>query len=157
MTNALIPGLAEDPPFDIPWRHAVDWPSRRDRWRRRVIGALPLETRALLVKSRDLVRRPSTPRAPTTPYDEPSWITANLGSIRDVCLAHASSDLWAFIDRRTMERLLSGTTADAERRLLQRPLFAAITMFSYEQIGRLPRKLSCLMRTEISPGGWRLT
>ncbi|MHB8458861.1 MAG: hypothetical protein ACYDAK_11875 [Candidatus Limnocylindrales bacterium] len=134
VTRTMVPGMESEPPPDIPWRASISWPDRSYRFRRTVAHRLPHAARRATLRLRETARPPATPRAATTPYDEPAWIDANLASIREVCLSDSRSRLWAFIDRRELERLLAPSTSPALRRLSQLPLFAAITLFKYERI-----------------------
>ncbi len=132
----LVPGLEEDPPFDLPWRDATEWPTRSELARNALVPRIPLGLRRSMVRAYGRVRPPRVGRAVTSPYDEPAWIEANLTSIRDLCLSSRTSDLWAYLDRQALERLLEVPSAD-DRRRLQLPLLATITLFQFEAIERV--------------------
>ena len=134
--RTAVPGMDHDPPFDRPWPERVPWSTSRDRLRAKIGPRVPHEVRIALIRMRESVRRPATGRAATTPYDEPQWIEANLDSIREVCLSDPASELWKFANRRVLEHLLDARTSPAERRLSQLPLFATITICTYEGIAR---------------------
>jgi hypothetical protein len=136
LIRAFTPDIENEPSPDIPWRGAFVLPTRSQRIRRELVTRLPVEVRRGLVGLREARRPPATPRARTTPYDEPAWIEANLATIRDVCLADPGADLWSFVDRHALERLLAPGTPAGQRRLQQLPLFATITITLADQLRR---------------------
>ena len=130
----LVPELEHEPAPDIPWAK----PPQPVGWARSmynvVMASLPHAARRGIVIARDRLHSTRVVRAPWSPYDEASWLEANLPHARETILSRTSSPLWDYLHRRTVERLLApGTSAD-ERRLHQLPLFAAYTMFLYEGI-----------------------
>lgn len=132
--RSLVPGLESDPPFDKPSRTDVQLPGRMVRSRNAVMPRLPYPALRSIVRTRDAIRPPRLDRTPLSPYDEESWLEVNLAWARDVCLSNARSPLWDYIDRRTLERLLSSTTPPDTRRVFQFALFAAMTMFEFERL-----------------------
>ncbi len=134
--KALVPGLEAIPPFDKPTPEDFRLPSSPIRVRNAVMSRLPYPILRTIVASRDGIHPPQVDRTPYSPYDEESWLEMNLDWARGVCLANANSALWTLIDRRSLERLLSGATPPAKRRIFQYPLFAAMTMFEYERVER---------------------
>lgn len=131
----LRPELEHDPPLDSPWYPV---PAKRTGRARglynHVMASLPYPARRLVTTARDAVRSPSVARTPASPYDEESWLEANLDHARETMLGRSASPLWSFVDRRMLERMLAADTAPRTRRLHQLPLFAAYTMFLHEAI-----------------------
>ena len=134
--RSLVPELENDPPFDRPWREGATPPSRIRAARNWLMPQVPLAWQELLMALRDRVRPPVVSRVPYSPYDEESWLEANLGWARDVTLGQPDSPLWGFVDRQTCERLLSATGPQGMRRVFQLPIFAALTMFAFERLER---------------------
>ncbi len=134
--QVLVPGLESVPAFDKPWVSNVDFPSRAVRMRNWLMPRLPYPALRAVVAARDLARPPRLDRTPYSPYDEESWLEMNLDWARDVCLSNGSSELWSFIHRGRLERLLASSTPSERRRVFQFPLFAAMTMFEFERVER---------------------
>ena len=130
--RTLIPGFDVDPPPDMPWKGPHGVPARR-RLLNETMPRIPFRARKAMFAVRDRIRPPRVGRVLWSPYDEESWLEANLGWARDVAFANDASPLWAWIDRSQLEHLLDDRTTQAERRVLQLPIFAALTMFRFEQ------------------------
>jgi asparagine synthase (glutamine-hydrolysing) len=130
----LVPELEHTPPLDIPWRTSPGEPSVARVVYNTVMASLPYAARRAVTRARDLVRTPHVSRAPWSPYDEASWLEANLDHAREAMLSRPRSPLWAFLHRPMVERLLAPGTSPDVRRLHQLPLFAAYTMFLFEAI-----------------------
>jgi hypothetical protein len=132
--RSLVPELEHTPPLGKPWRT----PSEPPGWGRvvynTVMASLPYAARRAVTRARDLVRPQHVLRAPWSPYDEASWLEANLDHAREAMLSRPRSPLWAFLHRPMVERLLAPATSPDVRRLHQLPLFAAYTMFLFEAI-----------------------
>jgi asparagine synthase (glutamine-hydrolysing) len=130
----LVPDLELEPPFDIPWNE----PGRPIRGRRRLMNEigprLPYAARRAMVAARDRLRPPTVGRVVWSPYDEESWLEANLGWARDVAFASDRSPVFSFIHRGKLEHLLRDGTSPDLRRLNQLPIFAALTMLLFEQV-----------------------
>jgi hypothetical protein len=134
--RTLIPGFDVEPPVDIPWTESPRTFTTSRRLLNEVMPRVPYGVRKGMFTVRDRIRPPRVMRVLWSPYDEESWLEANLGWARDVAFASATSPLWTWIDRRTFERLLDDRTTQAERRVLQLPIFAALTMFQFEAVER---------------------
>jgi hypothetical protein len=133
--RTLVPGFDNDPPPDMPWKSPHTLPMHR-RMLNEVMPRVPYPARKVLSDVRARIRPPRVGRVLWSPYDEESWLEANLPWAREIAFASDSSPLWAWIDRRTLERLLDDRTTQDERRPLQLPIFAALTMFQFEVIER---------------------
>jgi len=134
--RTLIPGFDVHPPVDIPWRESVLRPNRRRRLMNEVLPRVPYIARRSLLAARERVRPRPVGRVLWSPYDEESWLEANLTWARDIAFASEQSPVWDYVSRRKLEKLLEPGTAPAARRRLQLPIFAALTMFQFEQIER---------------------
>ena len=130
----LYPELEHTPALDIPWRVSSGEPKRSRAMINATLASLPHRLRRIVTIARDRVRPPVVARAPWSPYDEASWLEANLDEARETMLARPSSPLWSYLHRPTLEHLLDARTDKAVRRLHQLPLFAAYTMFMFEEI-----------------------
>jgi asparagine synthetase B (glutamine-hydrolysing) len=130
----LVPDLEHEPPMALPWRGELPVRTSRERVRDWLRPRLPYDVRTAGARWRDRRRRPVVYRSLTVPYDESSWIEANLPGIREIVMSQPSSSLWRVINRAKMERLLDPATPADERRLNEFALFAAIGMFQYAQI-----------------------
>lgn len=135
----LVPGLDMDPPTALPWPGALPGRPGRERLMDRVRPLLPYDVRLGVAHLRDRLRPPVVYRSPTVPYDESAWIEANLPSIREVIMSRGSSPLWAYVDRRHVDRLLRSSTPADERRLHENALFATLTMFEHERLDQALR------------------
>ena len=133
MMEMLVPGSSADPPFDKPWRTLERLPASR-RIRNGVMSRLPEPVLRPASLARDRLRPQVIERAPFSPYDEESWLEANLGWARELVADRPASPIWDLASRPTMDRLLAERTTQAERRRSQLPLFAALTMLEFERV-----------------------
>lgn len=135
----LVPPLEHDPPPAVPWNVQIPQRGRPARIFDRVRPYLPYDVRRAMAGARDRVKPIVVFRSPTVPYDESTWIEANLPYIRDAILAEASSPLWSVVDRSVVDRLLRPSTSPDLRRLSENALFAILTMFEHERVDRAVR------------------
>ncbi len=133
---SLVPQLELDPPPALPWNVELPQRSRPAQIFDLVRPYMPYDLRRALVSARDRVKPPVVYRSPTVPYDESTWIEANLPFIRDVIMAQSSSSLWSIVDRSVVGRLLQPSTSPDRRRLSENVLFATLTMFEHERVDR---------------------
>jgi hypothetical protein len=134
--NRLVPGMDTDPPVDWPWFEELVTVRRSQVVVNEVMSRLPFGMRRASVAIRDRLRTQNVAWESWTPFDEASWLESQLGWARETALSRESSPVWSYLHRPTFERLLDPRTDAAERRMNQLPLYAALTMFLYEELER---------------------
>lgn len=134
--NRMVPGMATDPPVDLPWFEEVATVSRSQVLVREVMSRLPHSVRRAYIAIKDRLEPPVVEWESWTPFDEASWLESQLPWARETALSRESSPVWSYLHRPTLERLLDPKTDARERRLNQLPLYAALTMFLYEEVER---------------------
>lgn len=128
----LVPGLEREPRLDHPWYVEVERMGVARRATNALMPRLPYPVLRAVIAAKERIRPPAAEWEAWTPYDPVAWLESNLGWARDVSLSRPSSPLWAYLDRRRFEHLLSPGADPTQRRLHQFPLAAALTMFAYE-------------------------
>ena len=136
ITSGLVPGMGDDVPLAQGWFTSVSDPPRREMMTRGVMSRLPLSVQRAQLALRERLRPAKVEWEPWTPYDELSWLEANLGWAREIALSSPSSPMWDYVDRRRFEHLLDPATESRERRVNQLPLFAGLTMLAYDGFER---------------------
>jgi len=134
--NRMVSGMDTDPPVDLPWFEELATVSRSQVVVSEAMSRLPHPLRRAVVAIKDLLEPPAVDWESWTPFDEASWLEARLSWAREIALSSDGSPLWSYLHRPTLERLLDPKTEARERRLNQMPLYAALTMFLYEDVER---------------------
>jgi len=132
--NRLVPGMDTDPPVDWPWFEELVTVGRSQVLVSEVMSRLPFGMRRAYVAVRDRLRTQKVEWESWTPFDEASWLESQLPWARETALSRESSPVWSYLHRPVFERLLDPRTDAGERRLNQLPLYAALTMFLYEDL-----------------------
>jgi asparagine synthase (glutamine-hydrolysing) len=76
---------------------------------------------------------PSNLKKPIQPpsWDHSAWLEAMCPRLRELCLDHANSSLWDFVDRSVFQRVISNVTDAVERRRYIGGLYNVATLFYY--------------------------